>query len=111
MMVPKEKYYIDVGRARDLKDKKERMIYRAFEILPGSLVWITLIGMFVFSWLYPVFTAFFIIGFCIYWLLRVAHFTVHLTLAYKQMKKNLDTDWRERLNQLPASDWKKIYHL
>ncbi|MBI2626553.1 MAG: glycosyltransferase family 2 protein [Candidatus Nealsonbacteria bacterium] len=105
------KYYINVGRATDLKNKKERIIYRAFEILPGSLVWITLVGMFVFSWLFPTFIAYFIIGFCTYWLLRTTHFAVHLVSAYRKMKKNLSTDWEKKLNQLPAVDWKKIYHL
>ena len=112
MAIKSEKYYLNVGRASDLKDKKERMIYRFFEILPGALIWLTLIGMVVFSWLLPVFIAYFIIGFCTYWLLRTTHFAIHLTAAYKQMKKNLETDWQQRLNQLPASNWqKKIYHL
>lgn len=105
------KYYLDIGRATDLKDKKERTIYRAFEILPGTLVWVTLIGMVIFSWLFPTFTAFFIIIFCIYWLLRTTHFTVHLISAYRKMKKNLETDWLKKLDQLPAVNWKEIYHL
>lgn len=105
------KYYLDVGRASDLKDPKERRIYRAFEILPGALVWSTLIGMVVFSWLFPTFTAFFIIGFCTYWLLRTGHFVLHLNAAYKQMKKNMEVNWQDRLNQLPAVNWKEIYHL
>jgi len=105
------KYYLDVGRATDLKDKKERKIYRALEILPGSLVWFTLIGMVLFSWLFPAFTAYFIIIFCVYWILRTTHFAVHLVAAYRKMKKNLEANWGEKLNQLPATDWRKIYHL
>lgn len=106
-----EKYYINIGRASDLKDRKERIIYRAFEILPGVLIWITLIGMVIFSWLLPIFAAFFIIIFCTYWLLKTAHFSAHLVSGYKKMKKNMETDWEKKLNQLPAVDWKKIYHL
>ncbi|MBI2450113.1 MAG: glycosyltransferase family 2 protein [Candidatus Nealsonbacteria bacterium] len=105
------KYYINIGRATDLKDKKERIVYRAFEILPGVLIWSTLIGMPVFSWLFPVFVAYFIIGFCVYWLLRTIHFVLHLTLEYRQMKKNLNIDWQEKLNQLPAANWEEVYHL
>jgi len=106
-----DKYYIDVGRAADLKDPREKKIYRAFEILPGALVWATLIGMVFCSWLLPIFTAFFIIAFCIYWLLRTTHFAVHLTAAYFKMKENLTVDWPAKLDTLLATDWKRIYQL
>lgn len=106
-----EKYYINAGRAADLKDRRERMIYRAFEILPGALVWITLIGMVLFSWLLPTFAAFFIIIFCTYWLLRTTHFAAHMASAYGKMKKNLNTDWEKKLNELPAANWREIWHL
>ena len=112
MQINNEKYYINVGRAADLKDKKERIIYRAFEIFPGALVWITLIGMFVFSWLFPVIAAFFIIAFCAYWFARTIHFSSHLVSAYRKMKRNLEADWEKKLNELlPFADWKNIWHL
>jgi len=110
-MVKPEKYYLDVGRAGDLKNSRERRIYRALEILPGALVWVTLVGMVFFSWVRPVWAAYFIIVFCTYWLLRTIHFAVHLTAAYKKIKENLGVDWQEKLNRLPATDWRKIYHL
>ena len=107
-----EKYYINVGRASDLKDKKERAIYRALEILPGGLVWITLIGMFFFSWLFPTLAAFFIIAFCVYWLVRTIHFSAHLVSAYRKMKKNLEIDWQKKLDELLPGEWQKtIWHL
>ena len=94
-----------------MKNKRERRIYRAFEILPGALVWSTLIGIFIFSWLFPTAVAYFIIGFCIYWLLKTSHFVVHLFSAYRKMKNNIAVNWEEKLNYLPASNWKEIYHL
>ena len=111
MATKSHKYYLDVGRATDLKNRRERRIYRALEILPGSLVWFTLIGMILFSWLFPAFTAYFIIIFCVYWVLRTTHFAVHLIAAYRKMKNNLEEDWQEKLSLLPATDWRKIYHL
>lgn len=105
------KYYLNVGRAADLPTSKERRIYRALEILPGVLVWFTLLGMVVFSWLIPVWVAYFIIIFCSYWVLKTTHFAVHLIAAYRKMKKNLEENWEEKLNSLPARDWKEIYHL
>ncbi|MFH1820740.1 MAG: hypothetical protein ABH805_02405, partial [Candidatus Nealsonbacteria bacterium] len=106
-----DKYYLDIGRASDLKDPRERRIYRAFEMVPGILVWLTLIGMVVCSWLFPTLTAYFIILFCTYWLLRTAHFAVHMTAAFRKMKENLATDWTEKLNSLKEFDWQKTYHL
>jgi hypothetical protein len=106
----KEKYYLDIGRATDLKDSRERKIYRFFEMVPGFLVWLTLIGMFIASWLWPTYTSFFIIGFCTYWLIRTIHFAIHMVMAYRQMKENLSVDWLNKLN-LSSKNWQDIYHL
>ncbi|MGB2762219.1 MAG: hypothetical protein WBC21_01610 [Minisyncoccales bacterium] len=111
-------YYLKIGKAPDVESLKERIIYRALEIFPGALVWFTLIGMFILSWLVPVYIAFFIIGFCLYWLLRTLYFSTCLTLAYKELYKNLNIDWLEKLNELSSfnpklkiDSWKDIYHL
>jgi len=113
--MPQHKYYIDLGRASDLPDPKERRIYRALEILPGVLVWITLIGMFILSWLKPIWVACFIIAFSVYWMLRTFHFSLHIVSAYRKMKAHLKINWIEKLNGLkksdPDKDWHKIYHL
>ncbi|MDP3990884.1 MAG: glycosyltransferase family 2 protein [Candidatus Nealsonbacteria bacterium] len=111
----KNKYYIDVGRAVDLRNIKERRIYRALEIFPGFLVWLTLLGMFICSWLLPVWTAYFIIIFSVYWMLRTFHFSFYIVFAYRKMKLNLKADWIGKLNELVKSDpdknWQEIYHL
>jgi len=110
-----DKYYLNVGRASDLKKSKEKVIYRALEILPGVLIWATLIGMFLFSWLRPIWAAYFIIAFSVYWLLRTFHFSIHIISAYKKMKAHLKINWIKKLNKLaendPSKDWRKIYHL
>ncbi len=103
------KYYINIGKAPDVKDAKERIIYRIFEIFPGFLVWLTLIGMVVLSWLKPVWTAYFIIAFCVYWLLRTIYFSACLIGAYRKMADNLKTNWMEKLKQ--TQGWEEIYHL
>src|SRR3989344_2904941 len=114
-MNPDDKYYLKVGRAADLKDPKERFIYRFLEILPGTLVWTTLMGMFLFSWLKPVWVAYFIMVFSVYWVLRTFHFTLHVIPAYYKMSANLRINWIEKLDELakgdPGKDWHKIYHL
>lgn len=117
-MIPAEKYYINVGRATDLENPKERLIYRLFEILPGFLVWLTLFLMVFLSWTEPYWIAVFVIIFCSYWILRTTHFTIHLVAAYRKMKQNLVVDWIKKLNNLKifpkdvkAASWEEIYHL
>ena len=115
MNVGPEKYYLRVGRAADLKNPRERFIYRFLEILPGTLVWTTLIGMFLLSWLKPVWVAYFIIVFSVYWVLRTFHFTLHVIPAYYKMRANIKINWIEKLEELAkgdsGKDWNKIYHL
>ena len=45
------------------KNPKQRRIQRMLEVIPGILTWFTLIGMFLFSFLLPVYVAIFIIIF------------------------------------------------
>ena len=111
-------YYLKIGKAPDVKNTKERIIYRALEIFPGALVWLTLIGMFVLSWFRPAWVAIFIISFCVYWLLRSIYFSSCLASSYLKLNKNLNTDWQKKLDELSVynpklvlKDWKDIYHL
>ncbi len=108
MLSPK-KYYLKLSRASELKSPKERLIYRAFEILPGALAWITLLGVIFLSWLTPVFIALFVIAFDIYWLLKTLYLSLHLRFAYKQMKDEMAKDWLGKVKQI--DNWKKIHHL
>jgi len=79
--------YLRISRASDLENKKERIMYRFFEILPGALSWLTLIAVVVFSWLRPLWMAFFIIAFMVYWFIRTIYFSFHLRACYRRMKE------------------------
>ncbi|MBU2037107.1 glycosyltransferase family 2 protein [Patescibacteria group bacterium] len=127
--------YIKISNARDIKDAKERRIYRLFEILPGLLSWGTLLGVVFLSWLAPVFIAFFIIAFDIYWLLKTVFLSVHLRSSFAVIKKISQRNWLAALEEQnkkqdlswPASaqpshkatdwrgkatvGWQEIYHL
>jgi hypothetical protein len=110
------KEYLDISRAEDLKDLKEKILYRLLEIFPGFLSWATLISAAIFSALAPVAVAIFIILFDFYWLVKVGYLTIHQIASFFQMKKNLKIDWLdklENLSQLTANNtnWRKIYHL
>jgi hypothetical protein len=114
-----EKSYLKIGNATDLSGK-ERLIFRSLEILPGFLAWLTLGAVVLCSWLAPVFIAFFIVAFDIYWLLKTIYLSLHLRFSFSRMQKYLKIDWLEKLNENPPSPpfvkggnarWQDIYHL
>lgn len=87
--------YLKIGKAADLPIEKERKLYRFFEILPGALSWGTLLGLLLLSYFYPIFVAYFIIAFDIYWLLLVVYLALHLVSSYGKMRENIKRDWRQ----------------
>lgn len=87
----------------------DRDLYRFFEIIPGTLSWLTLIFCFVFSFFAPVWVAIFIIIFDVYWLFRVVYLAVYLVRSFKKIRRNVKTDWLLKLDEI--NDWKKLYHL
>lgn len=84
-------------------------MYRFLEILPGTLVWITLIGMFVASAYFPVAAAIFIILFDTYWLLRTATLSLYLTIIFRRMRKNMKIDWLAKTKEIDG--WEDVVHL
>ena len=94
--------YLKISKATDLTDKKDRRLYRVLEIFPGLLSWLTLIFLLIFSRVEPVWVAYFIIAFDVYWLLLVVYLGINLFAAYLSMKKNLKVDWRAKCENLPA---------
>src|SRR6185369_4595868 len=111
--------YLRVGYATDLKDPRERRIYRVLEILPGFLAWVTIGLIILLSYLTPVFISIFIILFDIYWMTKTIFLSVHMRHSFNQMRQNLKIDWLEKLKTIPVSDirlsgvtnWVEIYHL
>jgi len=113
-----EKYYLKIGRASDLENKKERSIYRFFEMLTGLISISVLLISVLLSYKLPALVAFFIIVYDIYWLLRTIYFAFYLKAGYGQMKRNEKEDWIARLeklgkptNGLNIDSWRDIYHL
>ncbi|MBZ9572994.1 hypothetical protein KJA17_02350, partial [Patescibacteria group bacterium] len=100
--------YLEVSRASDLPNRRERWLYRFFEILPGTISLATLSFALLFSWLRPVWVAFFIIPFCLYWALKVIYLSFHQIACFRQMKKNLKINWQKKIERL---FWKNIYQL
>jgi hypothetical protein len=91
------------------KDPKEHRAQRALEVIPGILTWVTIIGMFVFSFFLPFWVAIFVIAFDIYWIYRTAFISFYSITAYRKLQEGKKIDWRERCQNI--SGWEKIIHV
>ena len=108
-----KKDYLEISKASDIKNKKERRLYRLFEIIPGVISLGTLLGVFVFSWILPLQISIFIICFCFYYLFRILYFSLHQITGYFKVKSQMKKDWLQELKKIPArkGEWKRVYHL
>src|SRR3989344_3743659 len=102
--------YLKIGKANELTDRKDRLIYRSFEILPGLLSWSSLGLLIILSFIKPFWIAAFIIAFDLYWLIRITYFYSHLAAAFSIMKKVRKINWQEKLES-EGLNWKEIYQL
>jgi cellulose synthase/poly-beta-1,6-N-acetylglucosamine synthase-like glycosyltransferase len=101
--------YLEISKASDLENKRERRVYRFFEILPGLLSWSTLILAFFLSYFAPIIVGIFIILFDLYWLFRVTYLSFHQISAFSKMKKNLKVNWLSLAKEL--NGFEEIFHL
>ncbi len=102
-------YYLRIGKASDLKDPKEKFIYRLLEMFPGVISWLILFFIIFLSWKEPFWISLFIIVFVIFWFFRTVYFSFHLWSGYKKMSRHEKTDWMKKLKEIP--EWKEFYHL
>jgi hypothetical protein len=118
--------YLKIGKATDLTGRDYK-IYRFLETIPGLLSFGTLFLLILLSYLTPVFVAYFLIAFDVYWLLYVIYMAIYLVVAYHKVKVNMEIDWPQRCRDLAAGldqtelpadclakqglTWKDVYHL
>jgi len=101
-----------IANHTSLDKPADRFFYRALEIFPAAAAWITLSGCVIFSFIAPIWVAFFIIIFDLHWLLKVAYLAVHQIASYFAMKRNLKIDWLSRVKNLKGDlKWNDLYHL
>ena len=81
-------------------EKKERIIQRTLEMIPGILTWVTFIGMFALSFFLPVWVAIFVIVFDVYWIFRTIFIASYSVAGYQKLKKGREIDWWERCQNI-----------
>ena len=85
--------------------KKEKVLERLLEIVPGGLSWLILIGMIVLSFTKPLLAAVIIIAFILYWLLRMIYMNILLIFSYTRFKIEKNTNWMERVEKIDGLDF------
>ncbi len=93
--------YLKVAKATELygRDKK---IYRLLEILPGALSVGSLLILIIFSFVKPIWVAYFLIAFNVYWLLQVIFLGVYLLASYSKLKNNRKIDWQKKCEEMDS---------
>lgn len=83
--------------------------YRLFEILPGAIFWISLVGLIILSFVLPLWAIIFIIIYDLIWLFRIIYFSFYLLLSWVKYRKIVKDDWFRKVLKLP--DYENYYHL
>ncbi len=76
---------------------------RILEIIPGALIWATLIAAVVLSFIRPLWVIYFIVIFDVYWLIRIAYFAIFLISSWRIYRRNLKIDWGKKASECAAS--------
>ena len=95
--------YLKIGKATELTGR-DRKLYRILEILPGFLSVGTILILLILSYLEPVWVAYFIIAFDVYWLLQVIFWAMYLVSGFNQLKKNRKINWQEKCENLRVNN-------
>lgn len=83
--------------------------FRFFEMLPGILVWVTLISAVTLSYFAPLAVIYFIIIFDLFWLFRVSYFVIILALSSRRYKRDIAINWFDKASAFKRFD--DMYHL
>ncbi len=81
-------------------DPRERKKQRILEIIPGSLTWLTIFGIFILSFFLPFIAAVLIIAFDVYWIYRTIFISFYSVSAYRKLKKGEKIDWWTRCQNI-----------
>lgn len=84
--------------------RKRTLRERAFEVIPGSMFWLTLFFALFFSRNHPAWVATFIILFDLFWLFRAVNGALHLFSSYQRYQLFIKFNWLEFTEQLHDFD-------
>lgn len=89
-----------MAKSTPIRFADTRVFYRIFEIIPGAVTWTFLLSPIIFSFLWPIGVAYFIIAFDLFWLLKSIRMSYSLLLGYRRTRETERIDWNDRLREL-----------
>ena len=92
------------------KQYKQYYLYRLLEIFPGFMVWLTLIGIIVLSFISPIAGIYFAIAFDLYWILKIFYLFIFLNISWFKYRKTIKIDWWTKLRK-EYLEWKEYKHI
>lgn len=91
------------------KNKKDYLVKRFLEILPGFISWNLILFPVWGALVMPMAVAYFIILFDVFWLYKSISFAFFAVLSYLRVQASQKMDWLGELKFFP--DWKNVQHL
>lgn len=85
-------------------------LYRFLEVIPGVLIWGTLVGAILLSFVRPLWAIIFIILFDLYWLFRVVYFVFYLSLSWRHFENDGKANWWKKL-QTDLPEWQQLWQI
>lgn len=87
------------------------MSKRFFEIVPAVTAWGTLLGLIFLSWQLPSIVVIFIVLYDLLWFLKTVYLFFHLRFSFAELRRNMRTDWFEKLKGEKPGEWERFHHL
>lgn len=83
---------------------------KILDMIPGILVWTTILGGIMLSFLKPLLAIYLIMAFDIYWLLKIIYLLFYMISSWRKYLRDTSIDWMKIL-QTENLHWENYYHL
>ena len=83
--------------------------YRLLEIIPGFVIWVTFLLAIIFSFIRPLWVIYFIIIFCVYWIIKIFYLSPYMVYTFYKYRKIEKVNWLSKIEKIDK--FKSIFHL
>ncbi len=91
--------------------EKRTPLWRFFEILPGTLTWLSFVLPIVLAFIVPKVVSVVVMVYALYWFFKTIIMSYHLVLGYRHYRQAMAKNWRHELMQAHPKVWQQVTHL